>query len=385
MMIVFPVSLRAGGGKETVSAPAPPAEDPGGWKFSFTPYGWAMGLNGVTGIGSFTSETDVDSMDVINHLNGAFFLQAEARHGRWGILFDGYYARLSGGGSTPGLLYSQAEFKLDQAMAELAVAYRVLEGPAGSLDVLAGARYNSMALDLHADISDRGVREASERAADRLVSEVEARAKAAVARRAAEIRAAAAAEAEGIRGQLRDQLLENLGDRLRPGLGSAARSGPGLSSTALGQSTRRLDGVWRDYIQAAVDARVASLRADLRHRPEQKLAAAEKRLARAIERELRQRLPENVSADKNWVDPFVGFRARWNITQALYLAGRGDIGGFGLGSDLTWQASASVGYQISEHWSSEFGYRHMDVDYTDGHFLFDMVENGLFLSLTYAF
>ena len=73
------------------------------------------------------------------------------------------------------------------------------------------------------------------------------------------------------------------------------------------------------------------------------------------------------------------------MTEKLFLIGRGDVGGFGVGSDLTWQASGAFGWQINEAWSLELGYRYMDIDYTGGNFTFDAAEAGVFSSLTYRF
>ena len=40
-----------------------------------------------------------------------------------------------------------------------------------------------------------------------------------------------------------------------------------------------------------------------------------------------------------------------------------DVGGFGVGSELTWQAFSSVGFDLSPRVSMEFGWRWLDVDY----------------------
>ena len=104
-----------------------------------------------------------------------------------------------------------------------------------------------------------------------------------------------------------------------------------------------------------------------------------------MEKELRARLPEHGSQDKNWVDPFLGFRARWNLTEAFYLTGRTDVGGFGVGSDLTWQASASAGYRIGDNWSVEAGYRWLDIDYSDNQFAMNLAERGMFFNVGYDF
>ena len=53
--------------KQVVIPPAPPAEDP--WQFTMTPYGWAAGLEGTTGVKGFTMETELPFTDILSNLD----------------------------------------------------------------------------------------------------------------------------------------------------------------------------------------------------------------------------------------------------------------------------------------------------------------------------
>lgn len=53
-----------------------------------------------------------------------------------------------------------------------------------------------------------------------------------------------------------------------------------------------------------------------------------------------------VEQDKHWVDPIIGLRTIWVLTPRWSLTALGDIGGFGVGSDLTWQAAGLIGYRF---------------------------------------
>lgn len=53
----------------------------------------------------------------------------------------------------------------------------------------------------------------------------------------------------------------------------------------------------------------------------------------------------------HWVDPVIGLRLRHQSTPRHEASLRGDIGGFGLGSQLTWQALGTYGY----NWQLEGG------------------------------
>jgi hypothetical protein len=58
-------------------------------------------------------------------------------------------------------------------------------------------------------------------------------------------------------------------------------------------------------------------------------------------------LSKSFSLYANWFDPFIGLRGRYNLTKALYLTGEAVIGGFGVGSEISWQMYAALG--LSDH------------------------------------
>lgn len=55
---------------------------------------------------------------------------------------------------------------------------------------------------------------------------------------------------------------------------------------------------------------------------------------------------------------------------------RGDVGGFGVGSDLTWQAFAGIGYGFNPRWSVTAGYRALGVDFQRSWFELDVIMHG---------
>jgi hypothetical protein len=85
----------------------------------------------------------------------------------------------------------------------------------------------------------------------------------------------------------------------------------------------------------------------------------------------------------DWIDPIVGARAKYDITQKLAMRLEGDIGGFGVGSDFAWNVSALVDYKICDHWTLFGGYRILDVDYHDGPKGFDAQFYGPLAGLQY--
>ena len=90
-------------------------------------------------------------------------------------------------------------------------------------------------------------------------------------------------------------------------------------------------------------------------------------------------------AEKSWVDPYVGVRVQHPIAERWTLVGYADVGGFGVGSDFTWQAAAGVNYEFSKAIVGKFGYRYLYVDYDKDGFRYDMGNSGLYLGVGIRF
>jgi hypothetical protein len=89
------------------------------------------------------------------------------------------------------------------------------------------------------------------------------------------------------------------------------------------------------------------------------------------------------SAD--WIEPFIGLRARAPLSRELSLVASGDVGGFGLGSDLTTQASLGLSWMLTENFDAELGFRYMKIDYDKGDLVYDMENEGPYLGVSYHF
>jgi len=76
--------------------------------------------------------------------------------------------------------------------------------------------------------------------------------------------------------------------------------------------------------------------------------------------------PINPTAYNNFVDPIIGARTKMDVTDKLSLSLEGDVGGFGVGSDFSWNAQGSFAYQFTPKISAFAGYRALYVDYKAG-------------------
>jgi len=87
----------------------------------------------------------------------------------------------------------------------------------------------------------------------------------------------------------------------------------------------------------------------------------------------------------HWVDPMIGVRYRAPIGQKWNFESFGQVGGFGVGADFTWQFATSFDYRMSKRTSLMLGYRYVDFDFEDGEgrdrFSFDVAQHGFLIGL----
>ena len=91
--------------------------------------------------------------------------------------------------------------------------------------------------------------------------------------------------------------------------------------------------------------------------------------------------------DGGFTDPIVGARFRRNLTEKFWVNLRGDVGGFGAGSDFSWFVNAAGGFRVSKLISLDFGYRIWDFDYESDDDLkrLDLALGGFGGGLTFHF
>ncbi|MEN9315855.1 MAG: hypothetical protein RIS35_2248 [Pseudomonadota bacterium] len=231
-----------------------------GWKYEVTPYLWTSGIRGDTRTPNTpNSHVDAKFTDVFKEMDFAFMGGLEARNGKWGLLADLMYVKLSPGATASGTgalgnpVSASVDLTVKQTTLSGAVAYRVSEGPS-PVDVIGGLRYTNVDVQADTDFSSVGF----------------------------------------------------------------------SSSMSRGGS-------------------------------------------------------------KGWTDPYLGVRIQHPLSDRWTLTGYADVGGFGAGSDLTWQAAVGANYKISDRMSLKFGYRYLYMDYDKNGYVYKMTQDGLYAGLGIRF
>ena len=256
--------------------------DSNDWDMKFTPYLWALGLDGDTGVGTLDADLDIGFDELIENLNFVFMGHLAATRDDWTFYIDGLFSNLSSDGFDtkkvgpfnigrftvgPFRASLETEIKLTMNMIEVGAQYRVGEWPFGtsgrtwSLDLLGGGRYTILKTDLNFRASGSG------------------------------------------------------------------KLGLSRSGTA--------------------------------------------------------------SLEEDWIDPYIGTQVQMNITPKWDLLLHGDFGGFGVGSDFTWNAFGIFSYAWREDKRLILGYRGLYQDYESGsganRFDWDMTYYGPVAAIEFAF
>jgi len=94
-----------------------------------------------------------------------------------------------------------------------------------------------------------------------------------------------------------------------------------------------------------------------------------------------------IDADRNetLVDPLIGLRGNVRLADDWRLLLYADVGGFGVGSELSYQLATIVEYAITDRIAVGLGYRQLGLDVDEEHLDFDGVIGGPLLGFEFRF
>jgi hypothetical protein len=96
--------------------------------------------------------------------------------------------------------------------------------------------------------------------------------------------------------------------------------------------------------------------------------------------------PASTSLSSTWADPLLAARYQVGLGGGFAANFYGDVGGFGAGSELTWQLMGSLSYAVNDWIDVGLGYRHLAIDYKPTKRTeLDLGMSGPFLSARFRF
>lgn len=304
--------------------PAPPAS---GWELSFTGYGWLTGVDGSATARGHSVDFDESFIDLVEKSDSILALMGfvEARNGRFALFTDAVWQDLS----------FDAHHTID-------VGKRAAGRPFEKFPNV------NVAVQANLDIDAR----------------------ASMDYQATIIQSGAGYEIAKWSGNGSTTAFDVL---------AGARywnEQTNLSLNVSGDLTAQITGQARintaDIVRLVLERRglsASSRRGKLVQRViERRLGAQSEVVRRTIQVQLSRAFAGAGTGDLEWVDPFVGGRVRHDFGQNKNVTLEGDVGGFGAGSEFSWQVVGTYGFDVNVLGStmhSVVGYRALAVDYSE--------------------
>jgi hypothetical protein len=307
------------------------------WTFRTGLPGFLALTSGEVGYRNRSADVNVYPDTVLRHLDMTASLSVDARKGWFGISASFFYLEDSASQSYGGLV-ANTNLVFNQLVTDFELTGRIVDTPRGWIELRGGFRYINIYNNIGLSPNSREINQASEEFVNVASDEVN----------------------RLLNSDLKGALEEGRPVLAVPPL--AARDKLVLLSTIKRLKT---DPDLRRAIQSGDPAQIA---------------AEKRRIQSDIARELKQRLSRSFTLDEDWFDPFIGFGSRLNLSKAFYLTGKADIGGFGVGSNLTVQAYGALGCQVTRNIWSEIGYKLLWADYRANSFVYNVTTSGIELT-----
>jgi outer membrane autotransporter protein len=348
-MVERPLAKQVAGKEEAKVVELPPAKTTEPWQITVGAPGWLANVTGTTGFHGINSDISVDVGQILRHINVIYSFAGEVRRDRFGVSGDLLYLNGQAGASGTGLV-SKVDLGLQQFLGEFFGSWRVVQGPRGWLDLLAGFRYTYLGEQVGLQANNLTIDSASTNLVDRFAQQLATPSS-----------------------DLRTLIQQNIVDKLT----SLRGQNPTLP---VGPIAGQEPGKIRDLVQQLIQSRQPELAAAIRTGAQARVNQIKAQLASQVANTLTGQLNRSFSFYDDWFDPVIGLRGRFNLTKAFYLTAETDVGGFGIGSDIAVQAYGALGCQLTRHIHSEVGYRYLYDEFRDpnaGDFLYKMSLHGV--------
>jgi len=312
----------------------PPVKTTEPWIITVGAPGWLANVSGISGFHGANANISVDVAQILRHINVIYSFEGEVRRGRYGALLNLYYVNGQAGQATPGLV-SKVDLGLQEFAGGVFASYRVIEGPRGWLDLLAGFNYTYLGEQLGLQANNMAIDTASTGLVDDFAKQLVTPGS-----------------------QLRTIVDQHITDKL------TALEGHN-PTIPVGPLAGALAGQIRNLAEALLASAQPEFLAAIRTGAQARVNQLKAQLSSQIANRLTNQLNRSFSFYDDWFDPAIGLRGRFNLNKAFYLFAESHVGGFGIGSDVAVQVYGALGCQITRCIRAEAGYRYYYDDFRD--------------------
>jgi hypothetical protein len=239
----------AGTPQESAAIEQPPAKTTEPWEITVGGPGWLAGVSDTTGFHGINSNVNVGIGEILKHINVVYSFSGEVRKGRFGVFGDLLYLNGQAGTGEGSGLVSKVDLGLQQFLGEFFTSYRVIEGPHGWLDLLAGFRYTYLGQQVDLQANNFAINTASAQLVNQFAAQI-------------------STSASGLRNLVQQDIVDKLnslnGNRPTLPVAPIAGTGPGKIRDAVQQLIQGREGELVAAIRADATARVNQLKAQLK-------------------------------------------------------------------------------------------------------------------------
>src|SRR5271166_2579273 len=305
------------------------------WEITVGGPAWLASASGHSGFHGVNPYINVGIGQVLKNINVVYATAAEVRKGRYGVNGGVFYLNAQAGTGERSGLVSKVDLGYQQFFGQLFASYRVIEGPRGWLDLLAGFRFTYLGEQVPLQANNMAIDAASTQLVDEYAQQLATPSS-----------------------NLRTLIDQNITDKL----GALDGRSPKLPVGPVAEGQK---GKIRDSVQQLIQSQDPELAAAIRTGAQARVNQLKAQLASQVANTVTNQLNRRFSFYDSWADPLIGLRGRFNLRKAFYLTAESDVGGFGIGSDIAVEAYAALGCQITRNIFSEVGYRYYYDDFRD--------------------
>ena len=324
------------------------------WEVIVQGPGWLAGATGTLGTHGITTHINIGFGDYINKANALAALGVELRHDRIGATEGFLYLGAQTSVNESGVV-NKSDLHAQEYLNQFYFSYRILETPHAWLDLLAGFRFMYLGSVAGFQSNEANVNATSAELVSRFAREA----------------ITPGTDINALVRQVVDSQLKAF----------EGKNPPLPVPPVGGRVPEDIRRALTDLFAKAQPELIAAIQSNVQARVDQ----VKTQLTNQVANTMNNKVNRSFSVYDNWFDPIFGVRGRCNFYKSFYFTGEGDVGGFGIGSEVTTQVYGALGYQFTPRISAEAGYRFLYMDYNTTALIYQVAMHGAQISMSLSF